>query len=89
MTHSIYALIDPRTGDIRYIGQTIKSLDSRLSKHLTDRRITPKSNQTKESTQKVWDNLSEQERKNRGHRISLGRRYTYATRKGLALEVIS
>jgi len=32
---SIYALIDPRNNEIRYIGRTIKSIESRLSGHLS------------------------------------------------------
>jgi hypothetical protein len=31
---SVYALIDPRTEEVRYIGQTLKRLRERLDQHL-------------------------------------------------------
>jgi hypothetical protein len=34
----IYALVDPRTGDVRYIGMTVRSLKARLRDHLRDLR---------------------------------------------------
>lgn len=30
---NIYALIDPRTGEIRYVGKTVKRLRTRLREH--------------------------------------------------------
>ena len=36
LTGSIYALRDPVTGDIRYIGQTIKCLRQRLTAHINE-----------------------------------------------------
>jgi len=33
MTIRVYALVDPRTGDVRYVGQTIKDLSARLRLH--------------------------------------------------------
>ncbi len=33
----IYALIDPRTGDVRYIGKTLR-LQKRMQEHLRDQR---------------------------------------------------
>ncbi|MFD6911754.1 hypothetical protein [Streptomyces virginiae] len=33
-TGNIYALVDPRVFEVRYVGQTIKALDERLSGHL-------------------------------------------------------
>lgn len=37
----IYALIDPRTRQIRYVGQT-DDLTKRLQQHITDKSNTPK-----------------------------------------------
>jgi group I intron endonuclease len=34
MSASIYVLVDPRTGDIRYVGFTLKTLEARLGIHL-------------------------------------------------------
>lgn len=48
-----------------------------------------KSEQMKLATKNRWDNYSDQQKKDHGHKTSLGRRYLYATRRGLALEVIS
>jgi hypothetical protein len=38
---SIYALIDPFTGEIRYVGKTIKKLSERLRNHLFDKDRYP------------------------------------------------
>src|SRR3990167_9855102 len=43
MTHravTIYALVDPRTGGVRYVGQTVKP-ESRLRGHLREARKNP------------------------------------------------
>ena len=34
--HLIYGLVDPRTEELRYIGQTMKTLKKRLSQHLAE-----------------------------------------------------
>ena len=39
----IYVLIDPRTREIRYVGQTCKSLNQRLAGHICDARDTNRS----------------------------------------------
>ena len=36
MKITFYALADPKTGDVRYIGVTRKSLDERLKSHISD-----------------------------------------------------
>lgn len=36
----IYALVDPFTDEIRYVGKTVKSLSSRLSNHLYNAKVT-------------------------------------------------
>ena len=36
--HKIYGLTDPRNGELRYIGETIRSLQNRLVGHLADSR---------------------------------------------------
>jgi len=33
-THKIYALVDPRFGDVRYVGKTSKKLRERLAEHI-------------------------------------------------------
>jgi hypothetical protein len=38
----IYGLVDPRTGRLRYVGQTTRSLDRRLSEHVADRNLKSK-----------------------------------------------
>ncbi len=38
---NIYALVDPRNGQYRYIGRTIDNLDARLKGHLWDRDFDP------------------------------------------------
>ena len=40
---TIYALIDPRTGGVRYVGQTIKPLSSRLVGHMREAQQQPAS----------------------------------------------
>jgi len=49
MTTKIYSLSHPITKDIRYIGKTKESLNSRLSKHLCDKK---RSEKTKEKISK-------------------------------------
>tara|TARA_R110000868_G_scaffold328122_2_gene589042 strand:+ start:2439 stop:3227 length:789 start_codon:yes stop_codon:yes gene_type:complete len=34
MEHNIYVLIDPKTNEIRYVGQTVKQLSVRLNSHI-------------------------------------------------------
>jgi hypothetical protein len=36
---SIYALVDPRDGEIRYVGKTIKPLPVRLREHVQDPKV--------------------------------------------------
>jgi hypothetical protein len=38
VTHKIYSLADPRTGEVRYIGVTIQSLNRRLCCHMGSAR---------------------------------------------------
>lgn len=44
MKYKIYVLIDPRTDDIRYVGQTIQTLLSRLNKHLNSKDKSHRTN---------------------------------------------
>ena len=37
-TYKIYALVDPRTEDYRYVGQTLRTLAERRSSHITSAR---------------------------------------------------
>lgn len=37
-TIKIYALINPKTGEVRYIGKTIQTLERRLTNHISDGR---------------------------------------------------
>ncbi len=48
----IYVLTDPTTGRPRYVGRTSKSVDERLSSHLTDARA--KSNRSRGSAKILW-----------------------------------
>lgn len=48
----IYGLVDPRTGKVRYVGYTSKSLKKRLEQHIGDKSRTHKVNWI-ESLQKV------------------------------------
>jgi len=41
MEHLIYILIDPKTNKVRYVGQTTKKLQQRLSAHINKARNTP------------------------------------------------
>lgn len=41
MKHYIYILIDPETNKIRYVGQTTKNINKRLTSHLSKVRISP------------------------------------------------
>jgi hypothetical protein len=42
MNVTIYILIDPRNGAVRYIGKTLYPLRKRLREHIADKHITPK-----------------------------------------------
>jgi len=44
MKVKIYALIDPQTNEVRYIGKTIQTLKKRLTQHLCDGNNTYKTN---------------------------------------------
>ena len=39
---SVYALVDPRTNEARYVGRTSKDLHGRLSDHLRDKKSAAK-----------------------------------------------
>lgn len=41
MEHLIYILVDPKTNKVRYVGQTTKKLEQRLSSHINKARNTP------------------------------------------------
>ena len=54
-SHSIYALCDPDTGDVRYIGRTSTTLYQRLYVHISSGRPNPSRN----GTPKLRDWISE------------------------------
>ena len=43
MKTNIYVLLDPRNNNIKYLGKTTKTLEKRLSGHMTDKTINRKS----------------------------------------------
>ena len=48
MCVKIYTISNPITGEIRYVGKTIQSLNERLRKHMTDKRNSYKVNWLKQ-----------------------------------------
>ena len=69
------------------------STKAKISRTTTEQWSDPKKREVligarKNVVQNVWDNMTTQQRKDRGHRISLGRRYMFAQKNTRDLKVI-
>lgn len=54
----VYGLYDPRTGELRYIGQTTSTLKRRLSSHLSRNELSKRRHVTSWLKQLKWDELA-------------------------------